>query len=135
MPPPSSWFAATLTVRGRQHIFLSTEAVDMRGGFDCLAGRVLGVGFDLYAGHRFVFVSRRRMHHKVLTWDGMGMVVTDKRLGRGRFTLPAAKDPSSTVVLDAQQLHTLLSAPETVPVVRSTSRITALAALDSSGRM
>ncbi len=43
-----------------QQIFLSTESVDMRGGFDRLAGRVLQAGLDLYAGHLFVFVSKRR---------------------------------------------------------------------------
>ncbi|MFT6144604.1 MAG: hypothetical protein ACJAZO_003889 [Myxococcota bacterium] len=84
-------------MKHRQRIFLSTEVVDMRGGFDRLAGRVRGAGLDLYAGHLFVFVSRRRTHAKVLTWDGTGMVVTYKRLGRGRFTLPVAKDPSRTV--------------------------------------
>jgi len=122
-------------MKRRQRIFLSTEAVDMRGGFDRLAGRVLGAGLDLYAGHLFVFVSRRRTHLKVLTWDGTGMVVTYKRLGRGRFTLPVAKDPSRTVVLDAQQLHALLSSPGTVPVVRSNSRTPALDVFDSAARM
>jgi hypothetical protein len=58
-----------------QRIYLAAEPVDMRGGFDRLAGRVRAAGLDLYAGHLFVFVSVRRTHLKVLTWDGSGLVV------------------------------------------------------------
>jgi transposase len=108
-------------VKRPERIFLSTEAVDMRGGFDRLAGRVLAAGLDVYAGDLFVFVSRRRTHLKVLTWDGTGMVVTYKRMGRGRFTLPVSQDPSRTVVLDATQLQTLMAGSVTSPVRRSTS--------------
>lgn len=106
---------------GAQRIYLATEPVDMRGGFDRLAGRVLSAGLDLYAGHVFVFVSRRRRHLKVLTWDGTGLVVTYKRLGRRQFVLPVSADPARTVVLDARALTALLAGPATVPVRRSPS--------------
>ena len=69
-----------LNVTGPQRIYLAAEPVDMRGGFDRLAGRVRSAGLDLYGGHLFVFVSKRRTHLKVLTWDGSGLVVLYKRL-------------------------------------------------------
>ena len=59
-----------------QQIFLATEPVDMRGGFDRLAARVQQAGLELYTGHLFVFVSRRRTHLKILTHDGTGLART-----------------------------------------------------------
>ena len=58
-----------------QRIYLAAQPVDMRGGFDRLAGRVTRAKLDLYGGHLFVFVSKRRTHLKILTWDGTGLVV------------------------------------------------------------
>lgn len=97
-----------LTPRPTQQIFLATEPVDMRGGFDRLAGRVLQAGLDLYAGHLFVFVSRRREHLKILTWDGSGLVILYKRLSKGRFTLPKVDPAARTATLDAATLAALL---------------------------
>ncbi len=104
-----------------QQIFLSTESVDMRGGFDRLAGRVLQAGLDLYAGHLFVFVSKRRTHLKILTWDGSGLVVFYKRLSERRFVLPEVDMASRTATLDAATLATLLDGSTISGVRRSTS--------------
>ena len=41
-------------------ISLSTEPVDMRKGFDSLAGLVRRGGGEPFSGHLYVFVSRRR---------------------------------------------------------------------------
>jgi hypothetical protein len=59
-----------LSTSSRQRIYLAAEPVDMRGGFDRLAGRVKQAGLDLYAGHLFVFVSRRRPRnpHQQMPW-------------------------------------------------------------------
>lgn len=118
-----------------QRIYLSTEPTDMRGGFDRLAGKVLAANLDLFAGHLFVFVSRRRKHLKVLSWDGTGTVVTYKRIGRGRFELPVPNDPSRTVVLDAQQLRVLMAGSGTSPVRRSTSPTALPARFDGRERV
>ena len=93
----------------------------MRGGFDRLAGRVKQAGLDLYAGHLFVFVSKRRTHLKVLTWDGSGLVVFYKRLGRGKFVLPLEKKGKGAATLDAQAFAKLLRGAQTVQVRRSKS--------------
>lgn len=112
-----------LTTKPSQQIFLATDPVDMRGGFDRLAGRVVQAGLDLYGGHLFVFVSRRRTHLKILTWDGSGLVILYKRLSRGRFVLPDT-DPSidaRATTLDPAALATLLDGVAVVGRRRSRS--------------
>jgi len=110
-----------LSVPPQQRIYLAAEPVDMRGGFDRLSGRVRAAGLDLYAGHLFIFVSRRRTHLKVLTWDGSGLVVFYKRLGRGKFVPPVDKDGQRPATLDAAAFATLLRGAPTVGVRRSLS--------------
>ena len=43
---------------------------------------------DPFAGHVFVFRSKRVDRLKILVWDGSGLVLLSKRLERGRFTWP-----------------------------------------------
>ncbi len=73
-----------------------------------LAARVLSAGHDLYAGHLFVFLSKRHTHLKVLSWDSNGLVILFKRIEVGRFRLPEVPPGATTVSLDAQSLATLL---------------------------
>jgi len=105
----------------KQRIYLAADPVDMRGGFDRLAGRVRAAGLDLYGGHLFVFVSRRRTHLKVLTWDGSGLVVLYKRLGKGKFVRPLDIDGVCPATLDAAAFATLLRGAQTMGVRRSLS--------------
>lgn len=113
-----------------QQIFLATELVDMRGGFDRLACRVHQAGLDLYAGHLFVFLSKRRTHLKVLTHDGTGLVVLYKRLSRGRFALPEVPPGARTATLDAASLATLLAGLQVAGVQRSKSGAGPAASID-----
>jgi len=76
----------------------------MRRGFDGLARQVLGQ--DPFCGHLFVFRGRRGDLVKVLFWDGQGMCLFAKRLERGRFIWPQAKD--GAVTLTPAQLSMLL---------------------------
>ena len=110
-----------LTPSPTQQIYLATEAVDMRGGFDRLACRVVQARLDLYAGHLFVFLSRRRTHIKILTHDGTGLVVLYKRLSRGCFALPAVPPGARTATLDAATLASLLAGLQVAGVHRSKS--------------
>lgn len=108
-----------LSVTSQQRIFLATEPVDMRGGFDRLAGRVRAAGLDLYAGHLFVFVSRRRTHLKVLTWDGSGLVVLYKRLGRGKFARVTDPTDACAITLEPADFAQLLRGSPTLSLRRS----------------
>lgn len=88
-------------------VWLAAGATDMRRGFDGLARQVQQVlGQNPFGGHLFVFRGRRGDLVKVLFWDGQGMCLFAKRLERGRFVWPQAKD--GVVTLTPAQLSMLL---------------------------
>jgi transposase len=88
-------------------VWLAAGATDMRRGFDGLARQVQQVlGQDPFSGHLFVFRGRRGDLVKVLFWDSQGMCLFAKRLERGRFIWPQAKD--GAVSLTPAQLSMLL---------------------------
>lgn len=90
-------------------IFLATTPVDLRKGFDGLAALVRAqFGQDVFAGHLFVFLGRRRDRVKVLFWDRGGYALFYKRLERGRFRLPQVTATQTSVRLEATQLRLLL---------------------------
>jgi len=90
-------------------ILLAAKPVDLRNGVDGLAAIVRSSWHEnVYAGHLFVFISRRRDRVKVLTWDSGGFVVVYKRLEQGRFRLPAFHDDALGAQLDSTQLTMLL---------------------------
>lgn len=79
----------------------------MRRGFDGLARQVQqSLGQDPFNGQLFVFRGRRGDLVKVLWWDTQGLVLYAKRLERGRFVWPQAKD--GVVSLTPAQLSMLL---------------------------
>ena len=97
-----------LTTSPKQRIYLAAVPVDMPGGFYRFADRVKHAGLDLYAGLLFVFISRRRTHLKILTWDGSGIIVFYKRLGRGPFVPTLGEDGRRPTNLDPAAFATLL---------------------------
>ena len=89
-------------------IFLASHPTDMRRGFDGLAAQATALGADIYSGHLFAFISKRRNRVKVLWWDRGGFVLWYKRLERGRFRLPSIPADAEQIELDATQLTMLL---------------------------
>ena len=72
-------------------IFLYQGAVDMRKGFDGLAGIVRDeLSEDPLSGTLFVFLNRSRSKVKALYWDRDGYAMWTKRLECGRFAFPLA---------------------------------------------
>lgn len=108
-----------LNIPSATRIFLASEPVDIRKGFDALAGWVEENGLDVYSGHLFVFLSRRRTHVKVLTWSRGGFVMLYRRLERGRFQFPTRPPGARTVTLDATELTMLLDGIAVAEVRRS----------------
>jgi len=89
-------------------IFVCTEAVDMRQGFDRLAQHVKGkLGEDPQAGSLFVFANRNATRIKALWFDQNGYCLLYKRLHRAVFELPPSSGAAS-VQLSAPQLAMLL---------------------------
>ena len=77
-------------------IYVAAEAVDMRKGFEGLYGLVRDqLGQDPLSGHLFLFTNRTHTRLKALLWDGSGLWVCAKRLERGRFHWPQARDVRS----------------------------------------
>lgn len=89
-------------------IFVALEPTDMRKGIDGLSSLVRHYGEDVFGGHLFVFLSRRRDRLKILAWDNGGFVVYYKRLEKGRFPAVIGEAGKNTVQLEAADLHLLL---------------------------
>lgn len=70
-------------------IFVATEPVDMRFGFERLGGLVRErMKREPRSKALFVFFGKRRQTVKILSWDGTGVVLWYKRLDRGLFEIP-----------------------------------------------
>jgi transposase len=91
-------------------VFVGLDPIDLRWGFDRLAGVVAErIGREARSGALFVFFGKRRHAVKVLFFDGTGMCLFYKRLDRGRFRLPVAdEDGAATVMLSESALDDLL---------------------------
>ena len=88
-------------------VWLACGRTDMRKGFDGLSALVQQqLGKDPFSGQLFVFRGRRGDLVKILSWDGQGLCLYAKRLEKGRFIWPQAKDGSAA--LSAAQLSMLL---------------------------
>ena len=90
-------------------IWMTSEATDMRCGFDRLAERVRAViGENPQSGHLFVFRSRRGDRLKILVWDRDGFVLWYKRLEVGVFKIPRVEQGARSVELRASELAMIL---------------------------
>jgi transposase len=88
-------------------VWLAAGVTDMRKGFDGLAVLVQQqLGQDPFSGQLFAFRGRRGDLVKILSWDGQGLCLYAKRMEKGRFVWPQAKD--GAVSLTAAQLSMLL---------------------------
>jgi transposase len=92
-------------------IFVCTEPVDMRRGFDRLAQTAREVvGQDpQQGGALFVFANRKATRMKVLWFERNGYCMLYKRLHRAVFELPAAGTESRSVHIDSAALARLLT--------------------------
>lgn len=90
-------------------VFVALDAIDMRGSFDSLAGRVRTMGLDPLDGHLYVFFNRRRRLVKVLFFDATAFCIFQKRLERGTFELPPVAEHGDRVTVDGPALASLLA--------------------------
>lgn len=92
-------------------IFVATEPVDMRFGFERLGGVVRErMKREPRSKALFVFFGRKRQTVKILSWDGTGVVLVYKRLDEGLFEIPrAARAGESSVVLSDAAFEALFA--------------------------
>jgi transposase len=82
-----------LSLPSALRIFLAVEPADMRKGFDGLSQLVRErIAQDPLSGHLFVFRNKRRDRIKILYWDRDGLALWYKRLEKGTFRFPEARD-------------------------------------------
>jgi transposase len=91
-------------------IFVGTAPIDLRWGFDRLAGIVEErIERKPRGGALFVFFGKRRDAVKVLFHDGTGFCLFYKRLDKGNFRLPeSAGEDAASVIIDERALDDLL---------------------------
>ena len=96
-----------IELRTGTHIWIAAGVTDMRRGFQGLSAQVqTKLEQQPFSGHVFVFRGRRGDMIKLLWFDGDGLCLFAKRLERGRFIWPQAKD--GIVSLTRAQLSMLM---------------------------
>lgn len=92
-------------------VYLCLTPCDMRKSFDSLHALVRE-HLELYAfaGHLFVFASRRRDRVKILYWDRDGFAIWSKRLEEGTYAVPFGEESEGRRrEISAQELGAILS--------------------------
>ncbi len=91
-------------------VYLCLAPCDMRKSFDSLQALVRDhLELDAFAGHLFVFSSRRKDRVKILYWDRDGFAIWSKRLEEGTYVVPFDDGAERRREITAQELGALLS--------------------------
>ena len=99
------WLGEPLSAIGPRT--MASGVTDMRKGFASLAAQAeQTTRANPFSGHMFVFRGRRGDLIKIIWWDGQGACLFSKRLEKGRFVWPSAKD--GKIALTPAQLAMLL---------------------------
>ena len=92
-------------------VYLCLTPCDMRKSFDSLQALVREhLELDAFAGHLFVFTSRRKDRVKILYWDRDGFAMWSKRVEEGTYAIPFGESSAERQrEISAQELGALLS--------------------------
>ena len=94
-----------IPVPSNTKVWLAAGVTDMRRGFATLAAQAeQTLKQNPYCGHMFVFRGRRGDLIKIIWWDGQGACLFSRRLEKGRFVWPSAKD-GKVALTPADILH------------------------------
>lgn len=76
----------SVTLRPGHRVFVFSEYIDLRSGFDRLSMIVREkMQAKLLEGDLFVFLGNHRKKCKALCYDGSGVILINKRLEHGHF--------------------------------------------------
>ena len=76
----------SLKFKSHLRVFVFSEAIDLRAGFDKLTHIVEDrMKMKLIDGDLFLFMGRNRTKLKMICYDGTGVMLINKRLERGKF--------------------------------------------------
>jgi transposase len=97
-----------IQITPHMRILVAVDPIDFRAGIDGLVALCRQrLGADPFSGGLFVFSNRRRSAIKILTYDGGGYWMCQKRLSSGRLAFwPDGASAAST--LEACELQVLL---------------------------
>ena len=87
-------------------ILLAVEPVDFRKGIDGLAGICRRLDLNPFCGYLFVFRNRSATSLKIITYDGQGYWICQKRLSKGKFRF--WPEGQTTARLAADELQAIL---------------------------
>jgi transposase len=90
-------------------IILAVEPADFRKGIDGLSQICRSMlKSDPFSGYLFVFMNKRKTAIKMLTYDGQGFWLFQKRLSKGRFKWWPNKNDKTSVILFVHELQLLI---------------------------
>jgi transposase len=91
-------------------VYVCLTPCDMRRSFDGLHALVRDhLDLDAFAGHLYLFASRRRDRLKILYRDRDGFALWSKRLEEGTYAIPCAEPHTRRIEMTPEELGALLS--------------------------
>lgn len=108
-----------IAITPHMRLFIAVEPADFRKGIDGLATLCRKqLKSDPFSGAVFVFRNKMATALKILTYDGQGFWLCQKRLSKGRFTWWPNVEETAVSQLDVHQLQLLIynGDPSTVEV-------------------
>ena len=98
-----------IQVTPHMRILLAVEPADFRKGIDGLAGICRQIlKRDPFDGALFIFRNKKGTSIKIITYDGQGFWLCQKRLSKGRFSWWPDENNQQTRMLAAHELQLLL---------------------------
>jgi len=92
-------------------VWLATQPLDMRSGFDACLARVISVFGAAHPHTAYLFAKLRANRMKVLVHDGIGFWLAARRLHQGHFVWPNAADQTQHALSRAQLDALVLGLP------------------------
>lgn len=98
-----------IQITPQMRILLAVEPVDFRKGIDGLAMLCRTIlKSDPFAGYLFVFLNRTKTSIKILSYDGQGFWMCQKRLSKGKFGWWPGSGKDTVKTLGVHELQMLL---------------------------